>query len=77
MDIVCLLLNLYTLVLLARVVMSWFEPRGGMATVDGYLRAATEPVLGPVRRALPRSGAIDLSPLAVFFGIILLSRIIC
>lgn len=77
MAVICLLLNLYTLVLLARVILSWFEPRGGLATVDGYLRAATEPVLAPVRRAMPRSGPLDLSPLVVFFAIVILSRIIC
>ena len=79
MAIVCTLLQLYVFVLLVRIVLSWFplEPGGAMATVNGYLRAVTDPVLDPVRRLLPRTGMIDLSPLVVLIGIQVLTAVIC
>lgn len=79
MGIVCTLLQLYVFVLLVRIVLSWFplEPGGAMATVNGYLRAVTDPVLDPVRRLLPRTGMIDLSPLVVLIGIQVIQAVIC
>ncbi len=62
----------YLLLLLARIVLSWFPPSGPgvMESIRRFLFAVTEPVLGPVRRLLPplRVGGmgLDLSPLIVF-----------
>lgn len=79
MAIICWLLQLYVFVLLVRIVLSWFplEPGGAMATVNGYLRAVTDPVLDPVRRLLPRVGMLDLSPLVVLIVIQVIQAIIC
>lgn len=71
----------YLVVLLVRIVLTWFpiNPWSRLARVVRVLARLTDPVLVPVRRALPplRLGggaAIDLSPLVVFFGLeILLS----
>lgn len=83
MEIVCWLLTAYMLVLLVRIVLSWFPISRGspLETVASVLYALTEPVLGPLRRAIPpvRLGAVglDLSPLIVFFGINIVMSIIC
>jgi YggT family protein len=79
MAFLCVLLQLYVFVLLVRIVLSWFplEPGGAMATVNGYLRSVTDPVLDPVRRLLPRTGMIDLSPLIVLIGIQVIQAVIC
>ncbi len=83
MGIICVLLQLYFLVLLVRIVMSWFplQPDGIGAQVFGFTVMLTEPVLGPLRRVLPplRLGqvAIDLSPIIVFIGIQVLRGILC
>ena len=79
MAFICVLLQLYVFVLLVRIVLSWFplEPGGAMATVNGYLRSVTDPVLDPVRRLLPRTGMIDLSPLIVLIGIQVIQAVIC
>jgi len=53
-----------TLLVLARVLLSWFDPAGRSAGAR-FVVAATEPILGPIRRALPPTGAIDLSPFIV------------
>jgi len=80
---ICTLLTLYLLVLLVRIVMSWFplEPGGPGAQVYGVLFSLTEPVLGPLRRLIPpvRMGAmaLDLSPIIVFIGIQVLIGFLC
>ncbi|QGG97083.1 YggT family protein [Actinomarinicola tropica] len=71
------------LVLLARIVLSWFPISRGspVEPIATVLYALTEPVLGPLRRAIPpvRIGAmgLDLSPLIVLFGVNILMGIIC
>ena len=83
MDIVCLALQLYVIVLFARVIFSWFpvSPGSAMEGIYDVLRMLTEPVLGPLRRAIPpvRLGGmgLDLSPLIALFGIQILQRIVC
>lgn len=78
MGTICLLLQLYLLALFARILLSWFPVTPGttMASVAGALHNITEPVLGPLRRALPPvrfgAAAIDLSPIIVLFGLQLL-----
>ena len=75
---ICTLLQLYLLVLVVRVLMSWFpiSRDGPMATVAGVLYTVTDPVLLPLRRLLPavRMGhmALDLSPIGACFGLSIL-----
>lgn len=82
-TLICRLLQLYLIVLFARIILSWFpvEPGSGLAGVYGFLYSITEPVLGPIRRVLPPVGmggmGLDLSPIVVFFGITILQSIIC
>jgi YggT family protein len=82
MSIICLALQLYVYVVFARVVFSYFPitPGSVLESIDTVLRMLTEPVLGPLRRALPpvRLGGmgLDLSPMVLLFGIILLRPII-
>lgn len=74
----CALLQLYMLILVIRVLTSWFpiSNDGPMATVVGFLYTVTDPVLVPLRRLLPfiRMGgmALDLSPIVAFFGLSIL-----
>ena len=75
MDVICLFLSLYLWVIFGRILMSWVRvvPGTPMASVYSVLFTLTEPVLGPLRRAIPpmRLGmaAIDLSPIIVLIGI--------
>lgn len=85
--IVCLLIQLYMLVIFARIIMTWVAgaspptPGTAYAQIHDVLAKATEPVLGPVRGMLPpvRMGGmgLDLSPIVVILVLILLSRAIC
>ncbi|SUZ56473.1 uncharacterized protein METZ01_LOCUS9327, partial [marine metagenome] len=81
-TIVCSLIQIYVLLLVVRVVMSWFpiSPNGPAETVAGFLYMVTDPVLVPLRRLLPpvRMGAmaLDLSPIVAFFGLSVLRSIL-
>ena len=82
-SIVCLLIQLYMLVIFARIIMSWFPPTPGTtyAQIFEGFDKVTEPVLAPVRAMLPpvRMGGmgLDLSPIVVFLIGTLLLRVIC
>jgi YggT family protein len=64
-----------TLLVLARVLLSWFDP-AGRSQAGAFVVAATEPFLGPIRRALPRTGMLDLSPFVVLIVLSVLWRLI-
>lgn len=82
-DLVCIAIQLYLLVIFVRIIMSWFPPTPGTtyATIHEVFYNLTEPVLAPIRAALPpfRMGmaALDLSPIVVVLIGILLQRAIC
>jgi YggT family protein len=75
---ICLLLNLYIWVIIARSLISYARvvPGTPLARVNSFLVGITEPVLRPVRNVLPPmrmgAGAIDLSPIAVIVVIIVI-----
>ena len=79
MDLICTLLNIYLLVIFARILFSWIrvEPGTPVASIYSVVFNLTEPVLGPLRQLIPpvRMGmaALDLSPLILLIGI----QIIC
>lgn len=83
MAVVCWLIDIYGLILIARIVLEWLQlPFDHPVTrVRAVLRAVTDPVLVPIRRVVPplRAGgvALDLSPLVVFAILIVLRAIIC
>ena len=67
-EIVLYLIDAYSIIILARVVLSWFmmnpSSRGGfLASTYQALFQITEPLLAPLRRAMPRTGMLDLSPM--------------
>ncbi len=69
-------LQVYQLILLARVLMTWIPNLDYDNPIVRFLIRATEPVLAPIRNALPQMGGIDLSPLVVFLGISVLMQLI-
>ena len=78
MDFICLVLNLYWFVILARMIMSWIRisPGTPVASIYSVIFCITEPVLGPLRRLIPPvrmgMGAIDVSPIIVIVVIVLI-----
>jgi YggT family protein len=79
LGLLCLILDLYFIALFARIILSWFPIRPGTAMAQAFsvLYAATEPVLGPARRAIPPiGGGLDISPIVVIFGIRIVASIL-
>ena len=82
-NLLCQILQLYVIVVIARIILSWFpvSPGSGLSTVFSLLYAVTEPVLGPLRRLIPPlmlgGAGIDLSPIILFFGIQILQSVLC
>ncbi len=52
------------LLVLGRILISWFDP-AGRSSFGAFLIRATEPILAPVRRILPPAGMFDFSSLLV------------
>lgn len=86
MGLICLLLNLATLVLFAWIILSYVVNFGRLPwghpirKIYDALSNAINPILMPIRRMLPpvRAGTIglDLSPLVLFLIIIVLRSVL-
>jgi YggT family protein len=63
------------LVVLGRVLMSWLDPTSSRP-LGRFLFSLTEPVLAPIRRVLPQTGAFDLSPLVVLIVLSVLISVV-
>lgn len=83
LTLVCLAAFAAQLAIFATIIISWFPipPGSALESVRRVLFSITEPVLGPLRRALPplRIGgfALDLSPIIVLIGLQVLQAIVC
>lgn len=70
-----LLLTLYGLVMLLRVLISWF-PIDRDSSLVRVLVTLTEPVLEPIRSILPSTGPMDFSPMVAMLIIFALQRML-
>jgi YggT family protein len=69
------ILSLYSLVVLAAVVLSWF-PAARANQVARYIEAATEPAFAQIRRVVPPLGGLDLSPMLLLVLLQVLRRLV-
>lgn len=83
-TLVCLVLNVFMIVLFIRVVLSWLQFAGWRPPHSGPLRAAfdvvidvTEPPLRLLRKIVPPAGVLDLSVLVAFVVLVVLSQVFC
>ncbi|MEJ8475860.1 YggT family protein [Roseibium algae] len=83
LDVVLLILNLYTYVIIASAIFSWLyafnivnSSNQFIATIGQTLYNLTEPALRPIRRIMPNLGGVDLSPIALLLSIFLIQNII-
>ena len=69
--VLLLVLQAIWLVFIARVIFSWVSPGpdSKLYPVARFVRSVTEPVLAPIRRALPRTGPLDFSVMIVLLVI--------
>lgn len=74
-DLLVFLLQAFIVVILIRIVFSWVSPYP-TNPVSRLAFQLTEPVLAPVRRLLPPTAGIDLSPLVVSIVVIILINVL-
>ncbi len=73
--LVDLLVNLYVVILIARV----FLPMLGISPyhpVMQVIHRLTEPILGPIRSILPRAGMLDFSPMVAIILLTVLQAVL-
>jgi YggT family protein len=69
-QVLDIVLNIFMWIIIIRALISWVNPDPYNPIVQ-FLYKVTEPVLFPIRKALPMSGlGIDFSPIVVFLIII-------
>ncbi|MBA2754760.1 MAG: YggT family protein [Chloroflexia bacterium] len=59
-EFVSLLFRVFSLLLFGRAILSWFDP-SFRTTIGQFIYQATEPLVGPVRQIMPRTGMFDFS----------------
>ena len=78
---IMLILDVIWFLMIAHIIMSWLinfqvlnlrQPL--IAQLWDWLNRILEPLYGPIRRLLPNTGGLDLAPLVVFIGIIILRQ---
>jgi YggT family protein len=74
-ELVSQTIDIFIFAVFARVVLSWLNP-DPYNPVAGLLDSLTEPVMGPARRVLPPVGGLDLSPVLVVIGLVLLRMLL-
>lgn len=70
------LFNIYELILVARVLMSWIPTLDPTHPVVSFVYNVTEPVLRPIRNLMPAGLMIDFSPMIVFLFLPLVKSIV-
>lgn len=82
-EALMLILNVIWFVMIVHIIMSWLinfqvlnlrQPL--VWQIWNGLSRLLEPIYAPVRRILPDTGGLDLAPLVVFIGIIILQRLL-
>ena len=63
------------IVILARVLLSWMPARLPFGLGE-FVFSVTEPILAPIRRALPFMGGMDFSPFIALIGVQIIASIL-
>lgn len=68
MPLLAGLIDLYSLIVLGAVILSWI-PVDRRNPVASIVYTLTEPALAPIRKVLPPMGGLDLSPMVLLIGL--------
>ena len=74
-SLILQLLNILSLALIARALLSWFDPRMSWG-ISRVLYDVTEPLIAPIRRVVPPVGMLDLSFIVAIVLIQVLYRLL-
>ena len=70
-----ILLTIYMYLIIGRAIISWVNPDPYNPIVS-FLYRTTEPVLARVRRVMPDTGGLDLSPMLIILAIYFLKSFV-
>lgn len=68
-------LTILEFAIIGRALMSWFD-RSMSNPISQVLVQITEPIIAPIRRVVPSTGMLDLSPMIAILLIIVLQRML-
>lgn len=68
-------IDLFLFAILIQVILSWISPRGYNPVVN-LIHSITDPLLRPARRVIPAIAGLDLSPMVVMIGLVLLKMLL-
>lgn len=74
-ELVELTINIFLFAVLIQAILSWFG-NAHHNPAYGILHSLTQPLLAPAQRIIPTISGIDLSPMAVIIGLILLKMLL-
>jgi len=74
-ELISLFINVFLFAILIQVIISWINP-GSYNPAIGLIHSLTEPLLAPVRRRMPNMGGLDLSPMVVMIGLVVLEMLL-
>ncbi|MEM1369254.1 MAG: YggT family protein [Cyanobacteria bacterium P01_H01_bin.15] len=66
-DTLANLINIYLLLIIIRVLLSWFQSQDWAMSVMGLVGPLTDPYLNLFRSVIPPLGGIDISPILAIF----------
>ena len=69
------LLAFYTYIVAASIVLTWLPVNGITRSLTRLVDALTEPLLRPLRKALPQGGQ-NWAPVVLYFGLVVLRGLI-
>lgn len=83
LDVVLLVLNLYTWVIILTAILSWLIAFNvvnmyseAVRAIWNVLTALSEPLLRPIRQAVPGFGGLDISPVILLLLIFFIENVI-
>ena len=62
------IIDMYSLIVFVAVIVSWMGLPSNNPIV-GFVNSLTDPLLTPIRRALPPMGGLDFSPMVLLIGL--------
>ncbi|MES9850911.1 MAG: YggT family protein [Candidatus Thiodiazotropha sp. L084R] len=74
-ELIELTINIFLFGVLIQVILSWVNP-GAYNPATNLLYSLTGPVMRPAQKVLPPVGGIDLSPMLVMIGLVLLKMML-
>lgn len=74
-ELISLIINIFLFAILIQVIVSWINP-GSYNPAISLIHSLTEPLLAPVRRRMPDMGGLDLSPMVVMIGLVVLEMLL-